>query len=105
MNEQEQVMEEQNVQTQMTMMKPNNHMALAIFTTICCCLPLGIVAIVKANSVNSLYMMKQYDAAMMASNEAQKWSLIGIVISLVIWVIYIVFFGGLAALAGFASLE
>lgn len=105
MNEQEQVAQEQNVQEQMSMMKPDNHMALAIFTTICCCLPLGIVAIVKANSVNSLYMMKQYQAAVMASNEAKKWSMIGIVISLVVWVIYIVFFGGLAALAGFASLS
>ena len=105
MNEQEQVAQEQNVQEQMSMMKPDNHMALAIFTTICCCLPLGIVAIVKANSVNSLYMMKQYQAAVMASNEAKKWSVIGIVISLVVWVLYIVFFGGLAALAGFASLS
>ena len=104
-NLQEQVAQEQNVQEQMPMMKPDNHMALAIFTTICCCLPLGIVAIVKANSVNSLYMMKQYQAAVMASNEAKKWSMIGIVISLVVWVIYIVFFGGLAALAGFASLS
>jgi len=31
--------------------------------------------------------------------------MIGIVISLVVWVLYIVFFGGLAALAGFASLS
>ena len=100
MSEQENVIQEQNDQMQMPMMMPNNHMALAIFTTICCCLPLGIVAIVKANSVNTLYMMKQYDAAMMASNEAQKWSIIGIVSSIVIWFIYIVFFGGLAALAG-----
>ena len=105
MNEQEQVAQEQNVQEQIPMMKPDNHMALTIFTTICCCLPLGIVAIVKANSVNSLYMMKQYQAAVMASNEAKKWSMIGIVISLVVWVLYIVFFGGLAALAGFASLS
>ena len=50
-------------------------------------------------------MMKQYQAAVMASNEAKRWSMIGIVISLVVWVIYIVFFGGLAALAGFASLS
>ena len=95
--------QEQNVQEQMPMMKPDNHMALAIFTTICCCLPLGIVAIVKANSVNSLYMMKQYQAAVMASNEAKKWSMIGIVISFVVWLIYIVCFGGLAVLASFAS--
>jgi hypothetical protein len=31
--------------------------------------------------------------------------MIGIVISLVVWVLYIVLFGGLAALAGFASLS
>ena len=55
------------------MMKPNNHMALAILTTICCCLPLGIVAIVKASSVDSLYVAKQYTAAMAAAKEAKKW--------------------------------
>lgn len=85
------------------MMKPDNHMALAIFTTVCCCLPLGIVAIIKASNVNSLYMAKQYTAAMMAAKEAKKWSLIGVFSSLIIWVIYILFFGGLALLGGLAS--
>lgn len=89
---------------QSPMMKPNNNMALAIFTTICCCLPLGIVAIIKANSVDSLYMAKQYTAAIMAANEAKKWSLIGVFSSLIIWVIYILFFGGLAAIGGLASI-
>jgi len=93
-------MDEQNY-----VMKPDNNMALAIFTTVCCCLPLGIVAIIKANSVDSLYMMKQYDAAIMAANEAKKWSFIGIIISLVGWVIYglfVLIFGG-AALGGIAA--
>ena len=85
-------------------MKPNNNMALAIFTTICCCLPLGIVAIIKANSVDSLYAMKQYAAASMAANEAKKWSIIGIVGSLVVWIIYLLFFGGIAALGGLAAM-
>lgn len=85
-------------------LKPNNNMALAIFTTICCCLPLGIVAIIKANNVDSLYAMKQYDAAIMAANESKKWSYIGIFISIIVWIIYIVFLGGMAALAGFSSL-
>ena len=85
------------------MMKPNNHMALAILTTICCCLPLGIVAIVKASSVDSLYVAKQYTAAMAAANEAQNRWYAGIFISLIIWGIYILAFGGLATLGGFVA--
>lgn len=77
---------------------PNNNMVLAILTTICCCLPLGIVAIIKANSVNTLYAAKQYDAAIQAANDAKKWSLIGIIIGVVVYVVYLLFFGGLAAL-------
>ena len=80
------------------MMMPNNNMALAIFTTVCCCLPLGIVAIIKANSVDSLYMAKQYTAAIMAANEAKKWSYLGIFASILMWIIYILFFGGVATL-------
>ena len=90
------------VQEQVPMMKPDNNMALAIFTTVCCCLPFGIVAIIKANSVNSLYMSKQYTAAIMAANDAKKWSMIGI--GLIVWVLYFVFFGGLAALGIFSSM-
>lgn len=68
--------------------KPNNYMALAILTTILCCLPFGIVGIVKASKVNSLYMLKQYDLAMQASADAKKWSIIGIVAGLVVGIAY-----------------
>lgn len=68
--------------------KPNNYMALAILTTIFCCLPFGIVGIVKASKVNSLYMLKQYDLAMQASADAKKWSIIGIVAGLVVGIAY-----------------
>ena len=91
------------MEEQVQVMKPNNNMALAVFTTICCCLPLGIVAIIKANSVDSLYLMKQYDAANLAAHEAMKWSIIGIVGSLVIWFVYLLFFGGIAALSSMAA--
>ena len=39
---------EQQVSTPMPP-KPDNNLVLAIICTICCCLPLGIVGIVKAN--------------------------------------------------------
>ena len=98
-------MENQEQAQDSFVMKPDNHMALAIFTTICCCLPLGIVAIIKANSVDSLYIGKQYTAAIMAANEAKKWSYWGIFSSLIIWIIYLLFFGGIAVLGGIMALH
>ena len=35
--------------------RPNNYLALAIFTTVCCCLPAGIYAIIRAMKVNDYY--------------------------------------------------
>jgi hypothetical protein len=93
-------MDTQEQMNEQFVMKPNNNMALAIFTTVCCCLPLGIVAIIKANSVDSLYMAKQYTAAIMAANEAKKWSYFGIFSSIIIWAIYIIFLGGMTVLGG-----
>ena len=91
------------MEEQVQVPKRNSNMALAIFTTICCCLPLGIVAIIKANSVETLYLMKQYDAANSAAQESKKWSLIGIIISVVGWFIYVLFFGGLALLGSMGN--
>ena len=53
---------------------PNNNLVWAILTTLFCCLPLGIVAIVKASQVNNLWMQGQYDAANKAAEGAKKWS-------------------------------
>lgn len=74
------------------MPKPDNNLALAIFTTVCCCLPFGIVAIIKASSVNSLFMAGNYPAAMDAAAEAKRWSLWGIGIGAVVSAIYFVFY-------------
>ena len=75
--------------------------ALAIITTVCCCLPFGIVAIIKASSVNSLYMAGNYTAAMDAAAQAKRWSLLGIGIGAVVSAIYFViyFIAGLGALS------
>ncbi len=80
--------------------KPNNYMALAIFTTICCCLPLGIVAIVKASKVNEYFVLRQYELAQKTANDAKKWSLIGIVIGLVCQIIYLLVYGASALSQG-----
>lgn len=77
--------------------KPDNNLVLAIVCTACCCLPLGIVGIIKASKVNGLYLAKQYEAATLMAQEAKKWSIIGIAIGFVIQVIYVIFYGATLA--------
>lgn len=69
---------------------PDSHLGLAIFTTLCCCLPLGIVAIIKSSKVSDYHAMKQYDAAIAASNEAKKWCIYGIVSFFIINVVWVI---------------
>jgi hypothetical protein len=89
---------DENVQSNATpqepmMPKPDNNMVLAIFTTVCCCLPLGIVGIIKASKVNDYYYMKQYEMAQQAADDAKKWSLIGLGIGIVFEIIYFIIYG------------
>lgn len=72
--------------------KPDNYLVWAILTTICCCWPLGIVAIVYAAKVNNLYMTGQYQAAQEASANAKKWSIITAIGGAVVVLLYLIFY-------------
>lgn len=72
--------------------KPNNYLALAIVCTILCCLPLGIVGIVKANKVNHLYYKGQYEAAYIVAKDAKNYSIIGIAVGAAFQIIMVVLF-------------
>ena len=74
---------------------PDSHMALAIaataFTTMTvCCLPVGIYAIALANKVDKLYFAGMYAEAEETSNRVKTWSIAGIILSVVTWVIYVI---------------
>lgn len=71
---------------------PDNHLVMAIIVTIVCCLPLGIVAVIKANKVNSLYITGQYLAAQQAADDAKKWSYIAMATGIVGGIIYGIFY-------------
>jgi Interferon-induced transmembrane protein len=70
---------------------PNNNLVWAILTTIFCCLPLGIVAIVKAAQVNSLWAQGQHDAARKSADDAKKWSIWAAVIGAIGIALYVIF--------------
>ncbi|AGM04670.1 hypothetical protein ED92_26275 [Amycolatopsis sp. MJM2582] len=79
---------------------PNNNLVWAILTTILCCLPFGIVAIVKANQVNTLWAQGQPAAAQEAADAAKKWSIIAAIVGgvlIVLYVVLVVFLGVFAA--------
>lgn len=54
---------------------PDNYLALAIISTIFCCLPFGVVSIVYATQVESLYLQSRYEEAVDKSNKAFKWAI------------------------------
>ncbi len=73
--------------------RPSSYLALAIVSTILCCLPLGIISIVYATKVNSLYADGKYIEAQRASKSAKTWGLISVGLALFGWIIYLLIFG------------
>ena len=53
--------------------KVPNYLVQSILVTLFCCLPFGIVAIVKASNVNSLVAAGNIAGAQEASAAAKKW--------------------------------
>src|SRR5262245_11816299 len=50
-----------------------NYLTQAILVTLCCCWPLGIVAIVQAAKVNGFVGSGDYESARRASDSAKMW--------------------------------
>jgi hypothetical protein len=51
----------------------NNYLAPAIFATVCCCMPFGIVSIVYAAQVNAKLAGGDYAGATESANNAKMW--------------------------------
>lgn len=68
--------------------KVPSYMVWAILTTLFCCLPFGIVSIVKASHVNSKLAAGDYEGAVAASKAAKMWAIISAVVGVVAIVIW-----------------
>lgn len=67
--------------------KPGNFLVPAVLSTLCCCIPLGIVAIIKASKVDGLYAAGDYAGAEKAAGDAKMWTLIAAGLGLVAQVV------------------
>lgn len=66
---------------------PPTNLVWAILSLICCCQVFGIVAVVYAAQVTSLYNSGRYEASRKASNNALNWSIASIAVGFVGYVI------------------
>ena len=72
----------------------------AILTTLFCCLPLGIAAIVFSSQVNSKWNVGDVAGAQAASNKARQFSIWAAVAGVVLVILYVILL-----VAGLATLE
>ncbi|MBP3565768.1 MAG: CD225/dispanin family protein [Alistipes sp.] len=69
--------------------KPDNYLVWAILSTLLCCMPFGIVAIVKATQVDTFWAQGNQAEAIEAANAAKKWTIVSAVSSVAVWSIYV----------------
>lgn len=69
----------------------NNYLIPAIFTTVCCCLPFGIVSIVYAAQVNGLLAAGNVAGAQKAANSAKMWFWIALGTGIAFQLLYLIF--------------
>ncbi len=90
----------QNQPPQPPLIPPGNNLVWAILTTLFCCLPFGIVAIVYAAKVDGLWAGGNYAAAYEASRKAKNWSVISAAVGGLAILIYVILVA-----AGIATLD
>lgn len=69
---------------------PDNYLIWAILATLFCCLPLGVLAILKATKVNNLWLQGKHHEARIASDEALNYIKFSGLIAFFIWILYFI---------------
>lgn len=71
--------------------KPVNwvpYLVLSILSTLCCCLPFGVVGIVFSAKINSSMVAGNYEEAQKNAKTARIWIIVSFVLGIITWAIY-----------------
>ena len=71
----------------------NNYLVQAVLTSFCCCMPVGVVAIIYAAQVNSKLHAGDTAGAQAASKNAKMWCWIALGAGALAWLAYVAFMG------------
>jgi hypothetical protein len=82
---------------------PDNNLVWAILSTVLCCLPLGIVSIVKSNQVNTLWFQGFHAEAYKAAADARKWAMWSAITTGIILLLYIIFIVVMVVILGVSA--
>ena len=67
------------------------YLVLSIISTVCCCLPFGIVGIVFSVKINSAMNAGNYEEAVQNAKMAKIWTIVSFVVGLVVGILYFIF--------------
>ena len=87
-------MEDSNVinnQSSERQLPPENNLAWAIVSTLLCCWPLGIPAIINAAKVDRLWANGYREEAIEAANNAKTWAKRSLYAAIAVWLVYVIF--------------
>ncbi|XP_033638926.1 cell death-inducing p53-target protein 1 homolog [Asterias rubens] len=73
-----------------TQVEPNDYLCFSIFVMLLCCLPFGIIALIKSMDVRSLVAVRDFNAAARASKSAKNWNVAGLVSGLMIYIFTVI---------------
>lgn len=82
---------EQDAPMQTTM--PKTWLVESILATLLCCMPFGLIGLIKAANVSTLYNAGKYAEATVASQEAGKWTKISAAVGIIFALLYLAFWG------------
>lgn len=68
---------------------PDNNLVWAILSTLICCWPFGVIAIVYAAKVDKLWDRGFHVEAVQASEKSKKWAIISAIMAGVFWLLYV----------------
>ncbi|KAI7806729.1 putative dispanin subfamily A member 2b-like [Triplophysa rosa] len=68
-----------------------DYMCYSIFTLLCCCLPLGIAALVNSVTTRTANMSGQHQLAEKSSRKARNYNHAALIIGIIILVLYLVY--------------
>lgn len=83
--------------------KPDSYLIWAILSTVLCCLVTGIISIINAAKVDSLYAEGKYAEAEDAAKKAKNWAIYGIVAAVIGWILYFAVFAAMLGSADFSA--